>query len=558
MSAASAHHRIARLGRGAGEVADVVLVSGKIYTGASAGQARFASAIAVRDGRVLAIGDDDDVEGHRGDGTEVVDLAGRTVVPGLIDSHTHLVRAGLTWTEEVVWYEVPTLAEGLALLSAAADRAPAGTWLRVVGGWHPGQFAENREPTREELSDAFPDHPVYVQLLYESGVLNDAGLAAAGITRDTEDPALGTFERDAGGEPTGTVRGIGAFMHVLGHFREPTHAEKVQGTREHLELLNRWGITGAIDAGGIGVPPESYEALFDLWRDGGLTLRTRLYTCPVTRGGEAPEVMGWLRHSRPGFGDAWLRHVGMGEVVVFGCHDLEGLTDFTVTDETKDELEMLVREIAERRSPLHMHAVLDDTASAILDVWERVAADHDLAALRWSLAHVEPISARNLDRIARLGIGIAVQDRLVYRAAASASVWGDDAVRSGPPLRDILDRDIPLGGGTDATRVASPNPWVSLWWLVTGRTFDEGPHRDAEQCLTRVEALDAYTRGSAWFSFEEHERGHLSVGSVADLAVLDDDYFEIDDDAIRHLASDLTMVDGRVVHAAGPFAGLAF
>ena len=552
-------HRIARLGAGGGRDADVLLRGGAIYQGAGASSSpQFADALAIRDGRIQAVGPWWELESLAGPHTVTLDLEGRTAIPGLIDSHLHLVRAGLTWTDEVFWYETPSLEKALSLLDAKARQSPPGTWLRVVGGWHHGQFSERRGPTTAQLTQRFADHPVYVQLLYEEAVLNRAALDAAGITRDTPDPALGAFDRDpVTGEPTGTVRGVGAFMHCLGCMSGPGRGDQVRGTAELMAALNAWGVTGAIDAGGLGVTPEVYEPLFALWRAGEMTVRTRLYVGPRTRGAEHQELTGWLRHTRPGFGDGWLHHVGIGEIAVFGCHDLEGLSDFVIDDASRDELEVICREIAGRGWPLHLHAVLDATITAVLDVWERIDREWPLAGMRWSLAHAEPISAGNLERVAALGCGIAVQDRMVYRATDSAAAWGDEVVRDAPPLRDILDLGIPLGAGTDSTRVASPNPWVSLWWLVSGGTFDQGPRRSERHRLTRSEALDAYTTGSAWFSMEETTRGRLEVGMLADLAVLTDDYFSVPADTIRTLASDLTMVDGRVVHAAGPFAGLA-
>ena len=553
-------HRIARLGAGAdARHADLVLRGGAISQGAGPGGApRLAAALAVRGGRIAAVGTDREVGALAGPRSVVVDLGGRTVVPGLHDSHLHLVRAGLTWTDEVTWYETPSLDRALAVLDARARQVPAGGWLRVVGGWHPGQFAEGRGPTSAELTRRFPDHPVYVQLLYEEAVLNAAGLRAAGVTREAADPERGAFDRDpTTGEPTGTVRGVGAFLHCLGAMPMPSPADQVRGTAMLMATLNAWGVSGAIDAGGLGAPPEMYEPLFTLWREGAMTVRTRLFVGALTRGAERAELTAWLRHIRPGFGDGWLRHLGIGEIAVFGCHDLEGLAPFAVDDASRRDLLAVCHEVAARGWPLHLHAVLDDTVGAVLDAWEAVDHERPLAGLRWSLAHAEPISARNLDRVAALGCGIAVQDRMVYRAADSAAAWGADAVRSGPPLRAILDRGIPLAAGTDSTRVASPNPWVSLWWLVTGRTFDGGPQRVAEQCLTRCEALDAYTAGGAWMAFEEADRGRLEVGMLADLAVLDDDYFTVPDDHVRRLAADLTLVDGRAVHARGPFTGLA-
>lgn len=549
------HGRPPRLGGGG--AAGLVLRNGRIHVGQVSAQPRFVEALALRDGRITALGGNAQVLAQADGRTTIVDLEGRLAIPGLIDSHIHLVRAGLTWTEEVRWFEVPSLEEALERLEHRARRVPAGTWLRAIGGWHPGQFAEGRGPTSEELSRRFPDHPVYVQFLYQEAVVNRAGLDAAGITADTADPPRGSFDRAAGtGEPTGTLRGVGAFQHCLDRMPPPDFEAQVAGTRELMAVLNGWGVTGATDACGLGTGPESYEPLFELWRRDGVTVRTRLFVGPLTRGDERAEVTGWLRHLRPGFGDAWLRHVGLGEILVFGCHDLEGLTDFAIDEPDGAELEVLLREAAGRRWPVHLHAVRDGTVGAVLDVWERIAQDHSLNALRWSLAHADEVSDQNLDRIARLGVGVAVQDRLVYRATDSATAWGAEAVRRAPPLRSIRERGIPLGAGTDATRVTSPNPWVALWWMVTGRTLDAGPERDRAQCLDRTEALEAFTAGSAWFSAEEAERGRLEVGFAADLAVLDDDYFAVAEDDIRHLRSLLTLVDGRPVHATGPYAGL--
>ncbi|QBI20902.1 amidohydrolase [Egibacter rhizosphaerae] len=543
-----------RVGGRATRSAELVLTGGEVFVGLGLGRER---AVAIADGRVLAVGSDEQCRSTAGPGTVVVDLQGRTVVPGLIDSHVHVVRAGLTWSWELRWDEVPSLREGLDVIARAARQRPRGEWLAVVGGWHPGQFVEHREPTLAELEEVAPDHPVYVQLLYERALLNRAAMRACGLDAGTPDPAGGRFLRDEQGAPTGVVTGVPAFNAVLSAVPAPDRAAAVASTRQLAEHLLAFGLTGVVDPGGFGMDADTYAPLFELWRGHALPLRTRLYVCPTAPGQEEADVDGWLRHQASGFGDPWLRLTGIGEIAAFGCHDMEGLAPHEVTPESAAVLERVGERIAARGWPLHLHAIRDETIDAVLDVWERIDAHTPLAGLRWSLAHADAISSRNLGRLEALGAGIGVQDRLVYRGGDSAAAWGAEVAATAPPLRRMRDAGIPVGAGTDATRVASPNPWVSLWWLVTGGTLDGSPPRDPGERLTREEALHCYTAGSAWFSFEEHERGTLRPGARADLAVLDDDYFTVPEARIRELRAELTVVDGRALHAEGAFAHLA-
>lgn len=485
-------------------------------------------ALAVRDGRVAS-------PGTAGPHAVVVDLEGRRVVPGLIDSHVHMVRAGATWDDEIHWDELPSLADGLALLRRRAAQVGPGRWLAVVGGWHPCQFAEQRMPTRAELDAAAPDNPVYVQALYEQAQLSSLAVDAVGGPDRVDD-----------------LDGFNAVLAVA--LPAPDLERQVASTRSMLAELARLGLTGAIDAGGFAMGPDRYRALYEVWRRGQLTVRTRLYLCAQTRDGDAAETRDWLRFLQPGFGDEWLRVTGIGEIALYGCHDFEGLTPgFTIAHDTARELEAIARLCAERGWPMHLHAVLDTTITTILDVWERVDRDLPLAGRRWSLAHAEPISRLNLLRVAALGVGLAVQDRMVYRGAASAAAWGAAALPDAPPLREILDLGIPLGAGTDATRVTPVNPWRCLWWLVTGRSLDGAPPRATRHRLTRAEALHAYTVGSAWFSADD-DVGTLEVGTRADLAVLSDDYFTVPDEQIPSLTSVLTLAGGRVTHAESAYA----
>lgn len=502
-------------------------------------------------GRVVAAGEVEGVRAALRSGHREVDVEGSRVVPGLIDSHVHVLRAGLTWNDVVRWDDITSLEEGLARIRRAAETRPSGTWVRVLGGWYPGRFSEGRGPTSEELDAVAGDRPAYVQLLYEEGVLNRAGLDRLLAEGDVEG-----IERDGDGRPTGVIRGPKAFGRVLSMFERPTRREEADSTRSLIADFTSLGVTGALDPGGFGITPESYSAMFGLWRRGELDMRIRLYLVPGTRGDELADIREWVRYVQPGFGDDMLSYVGMGEILSFGCHDMEGVRPFHVAEESRRELAEICRLLAAHDWPVHMHAIFDTTIQAVLDVWEDVDREFGLPGRRFSLAHAEPISRRSLERVRALGVGLAVQNRLMYRSADSAALWGEETARNSPPLGDILDLGIPLGAGTDATVVSPHNPWPAIWWLVTGRSFDGAPPREERHRLSIEQALSAYTRGSAWFSFEEQTRGHLEPGALADVAVVDPDPFAVEPDALPGITSRLTLVGGRAVHTSPAFSGL--
>ena len=527
------------------DLPDRLLTNGKIWTGTG-----FVDAVAVSHGRIAAVGSREEVSERLPGPTDIVDLEGRTAIPGLIDSHIHFVRAALTWNDVVRWDGVASLTDGLARIRAAAGAAPEGTWLRVVGGWHPGHFSEGRGPTVDELNEVAPNHPVYVQLLYENALLNDAAMAYL----PESDPPGGTIGRKPDGTPSGMITGPGAFGAVLSQIPMPDRGGQVASTKAMAAELNSLGITGVIDPGGFGVTPETYRALFDVWRSEQLTVRTRLYLVPGGRGTEVDDVRHWIRYVEPGFGDDMLRYTGLGEILSFGCHDMEGVRPWTMSDAAKDELHEITALLARAGWPMHMHAIFDQTISDILDIWEPIHAEIGLP--RMSLAHAEPISTASLERVRAMGIGIAIQDRMVWRMADSAALWGDDVASNAPPLRDMLDMGIPLGGGTDATVVAEIDPWRSIWWLVTGESVDGARPRAERHRLSMEEALTAYTSGSAWFSLDEDQRGTLAPGMAADIAVLTGDVFGPIED-LPSVAADLTMLGGEIVHASGGFSGMA-
>lgn len=535
--------------------AETVFLGGRIWPGAGPAEGGEPTALAVTGGRVVALGSDAEIRELTWPGTTVIGLQGRRVIPGLIDGHMHAARAGLTWASELHWDGVPDLDRALDSISAAADQAAPGEWIRAVGGWHPVQFPQAREPTREELDKAGGDHPVYVQALYEVAVLNSAAIRACGLDKVTGDLPGGRIERDPGtGEPTGRVHGMGAFTFCLAAAGTPGRDGQRRSTAAMVAGMHASGLTGIVDPGGFGMVPESYDALFDLWRAGELTMRMRLFLSAGHPGQEYDEVDAWLRHAQTRFGDEMLQVTGAGEVVHFGCHDFEGQESFTITDESAARLLRIARRVAERGWPLHIHAVLDSSASRILDCWETVNSEIPIVGLRFSVAHADRISPRNLSRLRVLGAGVVLDDRQVFKAATSAAAWGGDVMSRVPPVGDIIAAGVPVAASTDATRASSWNPWLSLWWLTAGTSLDGISRRGPGQVATRAQALEWYTAGSAWLSFEEADRGHLRPGARADLAVLSEDYFTVPGERIPAIRSELTIVGGRTVHTSGVLA----
>lgn len=545
--------------------ADLILRNGRVVTLDTEG--RVASAIAIREGQVLAVGSDADVQQYQAGATRVVDLGGRTVIPGLNDSHIHVIRGGLNYNLELRWEGVPTLASALDMVRRQAERTPAGQWVRVVGGWSEFQFAERRMPTVAELNAAAPKTPVFVLYLYGKALLNQEALRVLGITRDTPNPPGGLIEKDAQGNPTGLlVAKPDAFIlySTLGRLPKLTPEEQVNSSRQFMRELNRLGVTSTIDAGGGGQNfPDDYAIATELARRGELTLRIAYYLFAQKRGQELTDYRRWTGMTSPGKNGDLLRPNGYltggaGENVLWAAADFENFLEPRpeLHEDMEPRLEEILSLFAEKGWPFRIHATYDESISRILDVIERVKARGGLQGLRFIIDHAETVSDRNLERVAKLGGGIAVQDRMAFQGEHFIARYGQQAAGRSPPVKRMLERGIPVGLGTDATRVSSYNPWVSLYWLVSGKTMGGTVLTPPEARLDRVAALRLATVGSAWFSGEEQQKGTLEPGRYADLAVLSADYLTVPEEDIRDLESVLTVVGGKVVYAAGDFASL--
>ena len=529
---------------------DTILVNGKILTADAAFSTR--QALAVRDGKIAATGSTADIQRLAGPQTRVIDLAGRTVIPGLIDSHMHAIRAALSFATEVNWIGAPSIADAVGRIREAARSKEPGSWLIVAGGWTQQQFRENRLPTQAELVEAAPNNPVYVQLGYGWAMLTPLALQALKINGDADAPLHGKLERDAAGKLTGAISGgQDAIISLFDRLPLPNFAQQVEGTRKFFRELNRLGLTGVVDPGGNNVTPQSYEAIFKVWREGHLTLRVAYALCGMTPGKEFDEYKSMLQLLPMGFGDDMLRFNGLGERVTWAMNN-----NTKPTAEEAEKYFQIVKWAAERGMSVTMHSNNDVAANVILAIFERVNAEVPIGQLRWSLAHLEDASPATLRRMKALGVGWTVQDANYFGGERFLKQNGAAATRRSPPVETAKEIGVAIGAGTDAHRVASYNPFTALQWFLDGKTVGGVALRGPEETPDRADALRFYTQGSAWFGHDETTRGSLEAGKLADLAVLSKDYITIPVDQVGGLESLLTMVGGKVVYASGPFAKL--
>ncbi|WP_247256653.1 amidohydrolase [Pseudomonas moorei] len=538
--------------------ADLILYNGRLHTVDR--KKPQASAVAIKDGRFVVVGSDTQAMALQGPATQVVDLHGRTVIPGLNDSHLHLIRGGLNYNLELRWEGVPSLVDALRMLKDQADRTPTPQWVRVVGGWSEFQFAEKRLPTLEELNKAAPDTPVFVLHLYDRALLNRAALKVVGYTRDTPNPPGGEIQRDANGDPTGMLIARPNAMILYSTLAKGPKLPleyQVNSTRQFMRELNRLGVTSAIDAGGgYQNYPDDYQVIQQLAKTQQLTVRIAYNLFTQKPKEELTDFKHWTSTSQYGQGDDFLRHNGAGEMLVFSAADFEDFLEPRpdLPSSMEQDLEPVVRHLVEQRWPFRLHATYNESISRMLDVFEKVNRDIPFAGLPWFFDHAETITPRNIERVKALGGGIAIQDRMAFQGEYFVDRYGAKAAEHTPPIARMLAEGLPVGAGTDATRVSSYNPWTSLYWLVSGRTV--GGLALQPQGLSRDTALELFTHGSAWFSSEQGKKGQIKVGQLADLIALSADYFHIEDDGIKGIEAVLTIVDGKIVYGSVEFEKL--
>jgi predicted amidohydrolase YtcJ len=530
--------------------ADMLLVNGRIVT--LDGVSSINEALAITGDRITATGSGDQMRQLAGAATTIIDLGGRTVIPGLIDSHIHLIRAGFRYASEVDWNGATSIADALERLRSAATHARPGAWLIVAGGWTPRQFTESRRPTDAEVATVAPDHPVYLQLFYGSVLINAIGREVLGITSEDDLPPSAKFERNSDGTANGWIVGPGAvIISLYQRLPKPELQDAIDGTRRYLRQMSQFGLTGVIDPGGHNLAPEDYAALFRLWRERALPLRVVYSIFAPRPGKELEDFQAYTKFLPMGTGDDLLRFNGIGECVTWGMYNNEN-----PSDANKEEFYRVALWAATQGMTLTVHWNNDRSVHHLLDVLERVNREVPIAKLRWSIAHLHDASDVSLQRMKALGVGWLMQDGMYFSAPSYIAERGPAQMRRTPPIGSALRLALPVGGGTDANRVMIPNPFVSLRWMLDGRTVDGIATRGAEEIPSREEALRIYTEGSAWFAHDENRRGRLLPGMLADLAVLSEDYFNVPLLRIAQIESLMTVVGGKIVYAAGPFSNL--
>src|SRR5258708_4020598 len=413
------------------QTADTVLFNGKVLTVDK--EFSVQQALAIGHGQILATGTSAAMKQLAGDKAKLIDLGGRTVIPGLTDGHIHGIRAALTVGTEVNWIGVPTLKQALEKIRQAAKDQKPGSWIVVAGGWTEEQFAEKRRPTPGEVADLSPDNPIYIQHLYDWLLVTPKAMDALGLRDDQDVTPGGKLERD-GDKPTGVINANGnALGKIFDKLPKPTLEQQVDGSKKFFREMNSLGITGIVDGGGVSMYPSSYQALFKLWHDKELTVRVAYHLCSPKPGSELADQQNLLQLMPQGFGDDMLHFNGPGEILIWA-----DWTDGDITPDGKAKLAELLRWAASKGYSIQLHWNPDRTVHDLLEVVEDIARDYPVRDLRWTVLHLYNASEDNLKRMKSLGLIWGVQDGLYFGVDRLARDVGIMAARRFAPIATAL------------------------------------------------------------------------------------------------------------------------
>lgn len=529
----------------AAEPADIILVNGKVVTVDD--RFRIEQAVAIKGQRIVAVGKTDEVRKLAGGSARVIDLKGKTVIPGLIDGHTHWVRAAEH--DELRFDGVTTRRQALQLLEDRVRRAKPGEWIATLGGWSEQQFTdEQRGFPLDELDRIAPDNPVVLQAVYVHSYLNTAALKAAGIDEKTPNPPNGMIEKDSSGKPTGVVRGAGGVAFVAAKIPLKDAEGWLENTRKFVAYLNSLGVTAWLDAGGRGMSARHYAPYQHLAERGQLNARVYWTTIrQPSRPEQVDKLLEEIAALKPFQGNDYFDHVGWGETVYFPVTTqlLRKASNLNPADFA--QARRVAQALAERGIYLNAHVEMTDAIDAFLDMYEAIHKERPIKGLRWSFSHLDQVTPAQIERMKRLGMNAQIHTRPLIQGVLMHRVHGDRAWTM-PPFRMIQDSGILWGLGSDATAVTTSNPFFNLSFAVTGKMV--GGQKVNNQTITREEALIAHTRNNAFIIFQESNLGSIQKGKYADLVVLDRDYLTVPEDEIKDIRPVMTMVGGRIVYEA--------
>jgi len=513
------------------EAPDTIFLNGKIITVDD--YFSIEEAVAVRGNSIQAVGSNQEISSLKGDSTLVLDLQGRTVIPGLIDNHNHVVRATEYWPNDARLDGVTSRSAALKVLKAKADELPDGEWLMSLGGWAESQFGDSRQDfTLAELDAISTDRPVFVQSVYDHAYGNTAWFNAMGIpltaTTSEQDKAEGLASfalRDDQGTATGRLNTA-------------------------MTFLNSIGLTTIYDPGGLGIKQESYERIRQMSADEGIPVRVfHTLNAGIPRNSaQAREFIERIKASKPFQGNAAVDLIAVGEIYYGPFHWDNNLNHVTPSDEDiAVGMEVLMAAAADGWS-VQTHAMQPQTIDVLLDAFEEVNRVHPMRHLRWTITHADNISPAQFERARHLGLNLQLRSTPVLGDRASIVDKFGDASYHMPPLRQVQESGIPFGLGSDGTKANQINPFVTLWWAVSGKALngDVVTH----QTLSREEALIAHTRSNAYLIFQEARLGAIRPGLRADMLVLDRDYLSVPEDEIKDIRPVATIVDGEIVFGA--------
>ncbi len=544
-------------GMHAQEAPDTILLNGKIVTVDD--YFSIQQAVAITGQRIAAVGDDETIQALVGPDTEVVDLDGRTIIPGLIENHLHVIRATEYWPNEARLDGITSRVAALAHLEEKAASLPEGEWLMSLGGWTENQFVGNRADfTLAELDEISPGRPAFVQSVYDHAFANTTWFEEMDIplnaTREQRTAATGLAShvvRDELGRATGRLNG-GFSMVALAIERFPPVSEQrqMEAIQTAYSYLNSIGLTTVYDPGGVGINRESYTRIRTLADDGGATLRVF-----HTLGGgvpstpeEARSVAEEIREARPFQGSEMVDLIAVGEIYYGPFHWDSLLDPTTPTAEDIEAATNILVAAAEGGWSLQTHASQPETIDLLLDVMMEVNEEFPLRQLRWSVTHADLVGAEQIERMRHLGMNLQLRSISVLTQPQRYRLLEEigEAGLHVPPLRLVQNSGIPWGLGTDGTKANQINPFVTLWWAVTGLALNGDTV--LTETLAREEALIAHTRSNAYLLFQEGNIGAIEPGLLADMLVLDRDYLTVPEQEIKDILPVATFVGGEIVY----------